>query len=148
MQPSIAVPPALLRQRLQPIPQDAVIRPYGPIAHARPIGAQHPTRPPLAHLVDRLQVRRRFSMPLWPVSLRPTCENSNFMEHRSTGSGKKSDSFFRSGDTARGLFAEQGVPIACNKVIAEITERERNQPKKCANQLPAQTQLPEHANNG
>jgi len=42
--------------------QDAVVGPSALVTHARPIHAQHPARPPLAHLIGRLQIGRSLPM--------------------------------------------------------------------------------------
>src|SRR5690606_28008803 len=62
VQTSIAEPPTLLGQGLQPIAQDAVVRPRRLVAHARAINAQRPAGPPLAHAISRLEMRRGLSM--------------------------------------------------------------------------------------
>src|ERR1700722_6767290 len=62
MQPPIAEAPSLLGQGLQAFAQRSVIRPPGVITHAGSVGADHPARPPLAHLVGRLQISRSLPM--------------------------------------------------------------------------------------
>ena len=56
MQASIAEPAQFGRQCLQPLAQIRVRRPRRLVAHARPIHAQDPARPPLADPVGRLQM--------------------------------------------------------------------------------------------
>ncbi len=57
VQSPIAEAATLVRQLVQPSAQDSVIatRPF--VTHARPIDADHPARPPLAHLEGRGEIR-------------------------------------------------------------------------------------------
>src|SRR5262249_47823442 len=57
VQPPVTKPPPLLGQGFQPLAQYPVIRPHALVAHARPVTADHPAGPPLAHLEDLAQIR-------------------------------------------------------------------------------------------
>src|SRR6202035_1917902 len=59
MQATVAEPPALLGQGFQPLAQRHVVRSHALIAHACPVGSDHPAGPPLAHLEGLTQIRRR-----------------------------------------------------------------------------------------
>jgi hypothetical protein len=50
VQPPVAKPPPFLGQRFQPLARRAVIQPRAAVVHARPVTADHPAGPPLAHL--------------------------------------------------------------------------------------------------
>jgi hypothetical protein len=50
VQATVAEPPSLLGQGFQPLAQCRIVRSRGLIAHARPVGPDHPAGPPLAHL--------------------------------------------------------------------------------------------------
>jgi hypothetical protein len=60
MQPAIAEPPALGRERTQPLPQIGIIRPRRAITHALAIRPNNPARPPLAHPQAGLKMRNGF----------------------------------------------------------------------------------------
>src|SRR6185437_2546822 len=59
VQAAVAEPPPLLGQGFQPLAQRHVIRSHASIAHACPIGSDHPAGPTLAHLEGLTQIRRR-----------------------------------------------------------------------------------------
>ncbi len=59
MQPSVAEPPALLRQLAQPGAQGSVVGAPGAVADHAPVRRKEGARPPLAHLEARPQVRDR-----------------------------------------------------------------------------------------
>lgn len=62
MQPPIAEPASDLGQFFQPLAQHRVILPDYFIPHGHPATADHPARPPLAHLVTGHQMRNRLPL--------------------------------------------------------------------------------------
>ena len=62
VQPSIAEPPALLRQFAKPRPQFTIICPARAIPHARAVRPDDDARPPLAHPQRRLEMRDRLPL--------------------------------------------------------------------------------------
>jgi hypothetical protein len=61
-QPSIAEPPARMRQGPQPNTQFGIIRPARAIPHRHPYAPCHPARPPLAQIERRTQVSDSLSL--------------------------------------------------------------------------------------
>src|SRR3979490_1748240 len=59
VQATIPKPPSLLGEGLQPLAQDHVVWSHALIAHARPIGPDHPAGPPLSLLEGLTHTRRR-----------------------------------------------------------------------------------------
>jgi hypothetical protein len=62
VQPTVAEPASDLGQVFQPLAQHGVVLPDRIMAHGHPATADHPARPPLAHLVTCHQMRDRLPL--------------------------------------------------------------------------------------
>src|SRR5204863_5195946 len=111
VEPAIAKAPTFLGQRPQPLAQGHVVDPTGSVADRHPHAADHPARPPLAHLVCLSEMSDGLSLH---------SGRYHFFDSRSFSAALSSI------ESANSFFSRVFSPSSCFNRLASETSRPPN----------------------